>query len=459
MSEGSFPWDCDAGGDGDAGAAIVDTPYSSGEWALVDSRRFASDRADGMVVPDYGDNLRVYESTPNAMTVEVGTGAMFVQGRYYENDAVRTLAIAASDPVLPRLDRVVVRISIAAQTIRLAVLTGTPNAAPVLPSLTTTAATWEVDLAHIYVQGNILIIDNENIDDKRVFYNNGLQAPSLMGYNLLANSEFMAFSALSIASPSTYPPDYWRLVLTPTAIATATKLGQMSRGRAIQVTVDAANEGIYQTIIVKPSTMYAFRGCYQVTGGDVGKVNITTNSGAPVGLTRELRRTGTNLEFLCYYTTEADATTLTLQLLNLNAGDIVQWGQFIIAEGYEAGLFREVRETLIYEWAAHTDTDYDGDNKAVSTYTIDFDTNFGGFVLPGSRAVFLAIMAKTSTGALVTFRNVTTNRALIEIDKTSGADFWSVGGCIALDINRQIEVDVATNPWNGAYIRVTGIEV
>lgn len=463
MAQGSVPWDDGIGGDAAAGSTTWDSPYSSAEWRSIWSTLFNSDNTPGLVMPGYLLNLRVHERAVPDMNVEIDTGRLFVKGGLYTNTATATLAIAASDPVNPRIDRIVAQLHVANQQIRLVVVAGVAAANPALTALTQTAAIWEVDLAHVYVRGNTLSILDEDIDDKRTFAPTGLQAPSMMGYNLLANSEFMAFSSLSIASPAAYPPDYWRLVISPT-YASATKLGQMSRGRCCRVTTDAANEGLYQTVLVKPSTMYAIRGCYQVTAGDVGKVNITTNSGAPVGLTRELRRVGTNLEFIAYYITEADATTLTLQLLGLNAGDIIDFGQFIIAEGYEAGPFREIRETLPFEYAEIRDPGYDGDNVAQATYQLDLDANWGGLILVGTRAINVLMgynSAPVANGAQLNLRNVTTDRVLGFTGWQGGGGLygWLSSFWIAPDVNRQIEVVVSTANWNPAWFVITGIMI
>lgn len=69
---------------------------------------FSSVHLDGV---DAGslNALKVYASTPNAMTVEVPTGIAWVQGRWYKNDAVVTKTIEAADASYTRYDRIVLR--------------------------------------------------------------------------------------------------------------------------------------------------------------------------------------------------------------------------------------------------------------------------------------------------------------------------------------------------------------
>lgn len=127
----------------------------------------------------------------------------------------------------------------------------------------------------------------------------------------------------------------------------------MARGYAVQITADAADEGITQTFSVTPSSPYAIKGLVNVTAGDVGKIVVTSDAAAPGTITREIHRTGEWMEETIYYTTEADATTLTIRLLAANNGDIVQFGQFLALPGYFPGPFRMIQpeeaETLIDE--------------------------------------------------------------------------------------------------------------
>lgn len=122
---------------------------------------------DGIVHAD-GDGLAVSATTPAAMSIDVGTGAAIVQGRYYLNDEALTLAVEAADPSNPRIDRVVLRLDATlGRTIHAVVLQGTPAASPVAPTLTRTAETWELSLAQIVVGAGVTSIVAGNITDER----------------------------------------------------------------------------------------------------------------------------------------------------------------------------------------------------------------------------------------------------------------------------------------------------
>jgi hypothetical protein len=121
------------------------------------------------VVGAFGNELAVSEASPAAMSVRVNTGAAFVQGRYLEvYGSQEVLAIAAAHATLPRIDRVVVRVDLAARTMALAVKTGTAASSPVAPALTQAAGgTWEISLALVAVGANVVSIVNANITDDR----------------------------------------------------------------------------------------------------------------------------------------------------------------------------------------------------------------------------------------------------------------------------------------------------
>lgn len=380
-------------------------PYSDTHIADIQSRLLGNNDNQGFVLPGYNNNLRVY--TSGALSVNVATGAAFVRGKLYENTAVNTVAVSANSSGSPRIDRVVIRINYAAQTIRLAVLAGTPNATPVRPTLTQDAVTYEVSLAYIWVANGAASIADEDIHDEREFAQTFSSINDYYGTkNLIKNSEFMGFSEFGRnAGANTNPPDGWDLLATPTAIISATKPTQMSRGRAVQITTNAASEGISQTVLVKPSSIYSIRLLTWVTAGDVGSIVVTTNSASPSTITRYTRRVGEWVEEVIYYLTEADATTMTLRLACLNSGDIVRYGQALLVEGYVSGPFRQFNE-IIMGRVNFSDVNWDFDNKSSGTTTIDLATDYGGTVLSETKGVYFVIISieNTSTASAVGLR-------------------------------------------------------
>ena len=130
---------------------------------------FSSVADDGYVMGE-GGSLAVSESSPPAMTVNVATGAAWVQGRYLQvYNTPETLVIPAADATNPRIDRIVVRRDLGARTVSLAVKVGTPspatNVAP--PALQRDATIWEISLAQVRVNAGVVLVNNANITDER----------------------------------------------------------------------------------------------------------------------------------------------------------------------------------------------------------------------------------------------------------------------------------------------------
>jgi hypothetical protein len=135
--------------------------YNEADWAKM-ARLW---RTTGVVSGELNSLAAYGDST--GMQVKVPTGRAWIEGFYYENDAERTLAIAAADATNPRIDRVVIRLDRTANTITAAVKTGTPAATPSAPALTQTSATWEIALAQVRVNAGATTIAPGNLTDER----------------------------------------------------------------------------------------------------------------------------------------------------------------------------------------------------------------------------------------------------------------------------------------------------
>lgn len=113
--------------------------------------------------------------TPN-MTVNVAAGRALVKGTqqatqalyHVDSDSIVNKAIAAADPTNPRIDVVVARVKDAEQGVAgnvwaLEVVTGTPAASPVAPSIPADS----LKLAHVAVAAAASSVTSGNITDKR----------------------------------------------------------------------------------------------------------------------------------------------------------------------------------------------------------------------------------------------------------------------------------------------------
>lgn len=97
-----------------------------------------------------GTELKVTSGT--GLQVNVAAGQAMVRGHYYISTASEALTIAAANPTNPRIDSIVLTLDPTANSIVLAVVTGTPASSPVAPTLTQTdAGIFQYQLATVAV--------------------------------------------------------------------------------------------------------------------------------------------------------------------------------------------------------------------------------------------------------------------------------------------------------------------
>lgn len=125
-------------------------------------------RTDGYV-EDIGDELEVLATDPVSLTLTVGTGRCYIQGYSFDIETdVELVPLQPADTSLPRIDRIVARLSIVSEKrIDVAAVKGTPAAEPVAPELTRNDDIYEISLATVYVAPYSTFVKQENITDTR----------------------------------------------------------------------------------------------------------------------------------------------------------------------------------------------------------------------------------------------------------------------------------------------------
>ena len=122
-------------------------------------KMFITNPATEGVLYGIGNNLAV---TGASSPVAVNTGSALVYGIWYENDASVNVTIPtpASNP---RIDRVVLRASWSAQTVRITRIAGTEAASPTAPALTQVAnTTWDIPLYQVRITtGGVITLTDE----------------------------------------------------------------------------------------------------------------------------------------------------------------------------------------------------------------------------------------------------------------------------------------------------------
>jgi hypothetical protein len=339
MTEISYVW---PPGVGDASAE----PYDVDEFREYINMMFGLS-ANGFVVPGYGNELAITASSPASAVVHVGTGALMLKGARYVNDADIAFTIAANASGNPRIDTIVARIDWSAQTVRMAVVAGTPAAVPSPTApVTNFGVTWEYVLGHVWVANGFASIADAEIHDLRLFTNPSGVAGGADVTNLIVNSEMMSWSGLNIATKEI--PDYWTQVGTFSAVAEVTKKSQMSRGRSVGLTVSAANSGLRQVCAVQGNQMHSLRFLGLATAPAMLVVTVTSDGASPLNITKNLRRTGSEYDYFLYFRTPSDATIVTVSILNGVNTSAINIGQVMLIPGYVPGPYRQFHETLYF---------------------------------------------------------------------------------------------------------------
>jgi len=133
MAEISLPWSGTV--TGDAG------PYSDDNWSDMYRKLFTNDRTDEGVLKNYANQLEITGATS---PISVNTGAAFVDGKFYENDAAASVVVP-SPTVSTRIDRIVLRKGWVAQTVRITRIEGIEGGGA--PALTQNdGTTWDIPL-------------------------------------------------------------------------------------------------------------------------------------------------------------------------------------------------------------------------------------------------------------------------------------------------------------------------
>lgn len=146
-------------------------PFDSGQGANVTEThwmKMAQHWLGTGVIQGVRDTLEVYGDS-TGMQVKVKSGAAWIKGHYFESDAEELLSIGGADPTNPRIDRIIVRLDWAENTIQFAVLQGTPAVSPIAPVVTQSTSRWEIALAQVRVNAGVLTITAGDVTDERAY--------------------------------------------------------------------------------------------------------------------------------------------------------------------------------------------------------------------------------------------------------------------------------------------------
>ena len=138
-----------------------DRKYTSAFFAEY----FASFIGNG-VFPNPSTNTQVLADT--GMNVSVQPGKAWIDGYILYVDNPQTLTLDTGDHLLPRIDKIVIRLDKINREIVLAVKKGTPATNPTAPSLQRDEDMHELGIATVYVAKGASAITQSNITDLRL---------------------------------------------------------------------------------------------------------------------------------------------------------------------------------------------------------------------------------------------------------------------------------------------------
>lgn len=123
------------------------------------------------VYPNPSTNFQVLAS--EGLKVIVNPGQGMIEGYFCEETEQRELALQASNSVLDRIDRVVLRLDLQKRLIDLYILEGTPASVPEAPNLTRpingeSGDIYELALADIFITKNSTKVSQARITDQRL---------------------------------------------------------------------------------------------------------------------------------------------------------------------------------------------------------------------------------------------------------------------------------------------------
>lgn len=165
MAEVSYFWTTNGTGDGTSGG------YTAANFSqYLEDVTITAAASEGVL---FGvDNSLAVSTTGTTRQISVASGAAIVNGKFYKSDAAVLFTLDSTPS--SRVDRVVLRGSYSAQTVRLAILKGTDGSASPTALTQSDGTTWEVLIANVAVNSSNVL----TITDARVF----VKTPAAYGW-------------------------------------------------------------------------------------------------------------------------------------------------------------------------------------------------------------------------------------------------------------------------------------
>ena len=151
-------------------AKLVEGVYDRMYGATRFAARFAKFFTNGVVVAAAAitDEMEV-TAVADTMKTSVDLGYALINGYGVEVTTAEELTHTAADATNPRIDRVILELSLAddVRAIVPKILTGVSAASPAVPALTRNSTVWQISLAQVLIPNNVSSLNTATITDER----------------------------------------------------------------------------------------------------------------------------------------------------------------------------------------------------------------------------------------------------------------------------------------------------
>lgn len=238
--------------------------------------------------------LALTPAASGGLAADAAPGIAVIDGYTYFNTAPLTLACAAADAALPRIDLAVLRLDLDARHMRCILKTGTPAETPVPPAPVSTATAHEMPLAEIRVAPGAAALAAADITDRRVradYLLNKVDTDALLAsYQTMLDGYFGAADAAALrAAANTVRTDagassvlcgdgaYRAAVLDGWRFA---ELARFTSSGTFRPAEHPARDGLYDVILIGGGGSGASGSADWSYGGGAGYVRVI--SGLPL---------------------------------------------------------------------------------------------------------------------------------------------------------------------------------
>ena len=144
-------------------------PFENIDTTETQFSQWARNIGEGVIVGK-GLELEPFADS-TGLNVKVKSGQALVRGHYYNSTEEETIVVPTASVSNPRIDLVVARLDPTANSIVLALVTGTPAGSPTAPTPTQTeSGIYELPLAEVYVGTGVVTIIPANVTDLRSLF-------------------------------------------------------------------------------------------------------------------------------------------------------------------------------------------------------------------------------------------------------------------------------------------------